>query len=168
MGIIDILGPVLNPIIERVFPDPKDRYDFQVKMATLADQENQRAHDEMMGQIGTNTAEANRGNMFVAGWRPFIGWTGGIGIAYSCVLEPMMNWVSTVLFHYNGTFPTLQTDQLYALVTGMLGFGTMRAVEKIQGVPNSQPTFASPAASTVTPIALPVPKKKILGIPWPF
>lgn len=166
-GIFDLLLPILNPIIERVFPDPKDRYAFQVKMAELADQEASRAHDEMMGQISTNTAEAGNGNLFVAGWRPFIGWTGGIGIAYSCVLEPMMNWAATVVFSYHGTFPTLQTDQLYALVTGMLGFGTMRAVEKIRGVPDSHPLGVSPPTTTVTPIAIPA-KKKFLGVSWPF
>lgn len=166
VGILDFLSPVLGPIIERVFPDPKDRYEFQTKMAALADQENLRAHEEMMGQIGTNTAEAGNSNMFVAGWRPFIGWTGGIGIAYSCVLEPMMNWVATVIFSYHGTFPTLDTGQLYGLVTGMLGFGTMRAVEKIKGVADSRPM----GTTAVTPIATPTvqPKKKVLGVEWPF
>lgn len=167
VGFLDILSPVLGPIIERVFPDPKERYDFQVKMAELAAAEDQRAHDEMMGQIATNTAEAANTNLFVAGWRPAIGWIGAVGIGYSCVLEPMMNWFATVIFHYHGTFPTLETGQLYGLVTGMLGFGTMRAVEKIKGVPDSKPMGNG---TPVTPIASPTvtPKKKPLGGLWPF
>lgn len=168
MGIpfLDVLD-VIGKVVDRVIPDPAQKMDLQLKLAQLADQEAARGHDEMMGQISTNTAEATRGNMFVAGWRPFVGWTGGIGLAYSFVIEPMAAWVATVGFHYTGTFPILDTGQLMALVTGMLGFGTMRAVEKINGVADSQP-LGSPASVPVTPTATVPPKKKILGIAWPF
>lgn len=161
---LDVLG-IIGKVVDKAIPDPAMKAKLQLDLATLADQENQRAHDEMMGQIGTNTAEASNSNMFVAGWRPFIGWTGGIGIAYSCVLEPMMNWVATVVFSYHGSFPTLETGQLYGLVTGMLGFGTMRAVEKIKGVTDSRP-LGTPvsAVSSAAPS-----RQKILGVvPWPF
>jgi hypothetical protein len=162
--IIGALIPIFDEVLKRVIPDPVERGKLQLQLAQLADQEAARAHDEMMGQIATNTAEAQRGNMFVAGWRPFVGWTGGIGLAYSFVIEPMADWIAKVGFHYAGTFPVLDTGQLMALVTGMLGFGTMRAVEKIKGVEDSRPIGTT---VTPTPIALPA-KKKVLGITWPF
>lgn len=162
MGIFDILTPLLGPIIERVFPDPKDRYDFQVKMAALADAEASREHDEQMGQIQVDTVEAGSTNMFVAGWRPFIGWTGGVGVAYSFVIEPILDWSAKVVFHYAGTFPVLDTSQLMVLLTGMLGFGGLRTYEKIKGVPDSNPLVPQ-----TVPNAVP-PKKKVLGVAWPF
>lgn len=162
-GILDIIN-VVGTVVDRVIPNPKDKMDLQVKLAQLADLENQRAHDEMMGQIGTNTEEAKSGSLFVAGWRPAVGWIGAVGVAYSCVLEPIMNWTARVVFGYVGNFPILNTDQLFYLITGMLGFGGFRTYEKIKGVPDSKPRDTPNA-----PIAIPVtPKKKVLGVPWPF
>jgi hypothetical protein len=122
LPILDILD-VVGKVVERVIPDPQAKMDLQFKLAQIADQEAARAHDEEMGQIGTNTEEAKNGNLFVAGWRPFIGWVGGIALAYSFVLEPVSSWTAQVLFHYTGSFPTLDTGQLMDLVMGMLGFG---------------------------------------------
>lgn len=165
--ILDIIG-IVGKVVDKVIPDPAMKAKLQLDLATLADQENVRAHAEMMGQIGTNTEEAKNANMFVAGWRPAVGWIGAVGIGYSFVLEPFANWIAKVVFAYGGTFPVLDTGQLMALVTGMLGFGTMRAVEKIQGVQDSKPLGSqSPATSIVTPIAIPA-KKKVLGVAWPF
>jgi len=164
-SILDILNPLLGPIIDKVFPDPKEKHDFQIKMMEIADQAAAREHDEMMGQIGTNTEEAKSSSLFVAGWRPAVGWIGAVGVGYSCVLEPVMNWTARVIFHYVGNFPILNTDQLFYLVTGMLGFGGMRTYEKIKGVPDSQPTAASTSS---VPVVGPQPKKKVLGLPWPF
>lgn len=168
MGIpfLDLIN-VVTHVVDKVIPDPQAKMDLQIKLAQLADQEAQREHDEMMGQVATNTEEAKTGNMFVAGWRPFIGWTGGVGLSYSFVIEPVASWIARVAFHYAGSFPVLDTGQLMALVTGMLGFGGMRAYEKVKGVPDSSPVASAP--TTVTPIALPIkPKKKVLGVTWPF
>src|SRR6185369_5281932 len=110
-----------------------------VELAKLADAASAREHDEMMGQIGTNTEEAKNGNMFVSGWRPAVGWICAVGLGYSYVVEPFSSWVATVVFGYAGTFPMLDSSQLYGLVTGMLGFGGLRAYEKVKGVPDSAP-----------------------------
>jgi hypothetical protein len=163
--LLDIIG-IVGKVVDKAIPDPAMKAKLQLDLATLADQENARAHAEMLGQIGTNTEEAKSANMFVAGWRPAVGWIGAVGLGYSFVVEPFADWIAKVIFHYSGTFPVLDTGQLMALVTGMLGFGTMRAVEKIKGVPDSKPLGQVPATSTVTPIA--IPQKKVLGIPWPF
>jgi hypothetical protein len=72
-GILDILN-VIGTVVDRVIPDPKQKAELQLELAKLADQEASRSHDEMMGQIATNTAEAQNRSVFVAGWRPFIGW----------------------------------------------------------------------------------------------
>lgn len=163
LDIIDVVGKV----IDKVIPDPQAKMDFQLKLTQIADQEAARAHDEEMGQISTNTAEASNPNLFVAGWRPFIGWVGGVALAYSFVVSPVASWSAQVIFHYHGTFPSLDTGQLMDLVMGMLGFGGLRTYEKVKGVPDSRP-LGTATTATVIPIALPAPKKKFLGVAWPF
>jgi hypothetical protein len=160
--IIDVIGK----IIDRVIPDPAAKAQLQLELAQLADAENQRAHDEMMGQIGTNTEEAKSSNMFVAGWRPAVGWIGAIGVGYSFVVEPMMSWVARVMFHYGGSFPVLDNGQLMTLVMGMLGFGGLRTYEKYKGVPDSSPFAGNDPIAAPAPVF--PPKKKILGVTWPF
>lgn len=161
--ILDIIG-IVGKVVDKVIPDPAMKAKLQLDLATLADQENARVHAEMMGQIGTNTEEAKNSNLFVAGWRPFIGWVGGIALAYSFVLEPVSSWTAQVLFHYTGSFPNLDTGQLMDLVMGMLGFGGLRTYEKVKGIPDS-----TPLTKGVTPIVPEVPhKKKVLGVEWPF
>lgn len=157
---MDILGigKAIVDIAGRFIPDPKDKLNFQLEVMRLAEREQHRAHTEMMGQISVNREEAKSSSMFVAGWRPYIGWTGGVGLSYSFVVEPIMSWVARVAFKYTGDFPALDTSSLMVLVTGMLGFGGLRALEKIKGVPDSEP-LGTPA---------PKPKKKVLGIVWPF
>lgn len=159
--------PIIDGILkiaDKLIPDPNKRYEFQIELQKLADQAEAREHDEMMGQINVNLEEAKSGSLWVAGWRPFIGWTGGVGLAYSFVLEPIMSWTARVGFKYVGDFPALDTSSLMVLVTGMLGFGGLRTYEKYKGV-----SHEGSLAPIVTPISLPAkPKKKILGGLWPF
>lgn len=167
---IPILGPIIDivgKVVDRAIPDPTIKANLTLELSKLADQAAAREHDEMMGQIGTNTEEAKSGNLFVSGWRPAVGWIGAVGVGYSCVLEPMMNWGARVVFHYGGSFPILNTDQLFYLVTGMLGFGGMRTFEKLKGVPDSSPLSKPTPSSPTTIVPVPV-KKKILGVSWPF
>lgn len=166
---IPIIDGILH-IADKLIPDPQAKMQFKIDLQKLADQANAREHEEMMGQIGTNTEEAKNTNIFVSGWRPFVGWTGGVGLAYSFVINPMFSWIANVIFKYTGSFPVLDTGQLMTLVMGMLGFGGLRTYEKYKGVPDGNP-LGVPTAGSVTPIASPtqvLPKKKILGVTWPF
>lgn len=167
-GIADIiLGPVMG-VIDKFIPDANERQKAKLELAKLADAEASREHDEMMAQIGVNRQEAAHSSMFVAGWRPFIGWTGGIGLAYSFVVEPVMSWVARVGFTYKGDFPVIDTSSLMVLVTGMLGFGGLRTYEKFKGVAHESSLPPVQAAEEVAPVPT-KKKKKILGIavpPW--
>lgn len=158
MGILDLI-PILGGIIDRVIPDPKIKADLQLQLAQLADKEAEREHQEVMGQIQTNTEEAKNSNLFVAGWRPAVGWICATAVGYSFVLEPFAEFIAKIS-GYTGTFPALDIGNLMTLMMGMLGMGYLRTKEKLNGVPDS-----TPLAPTVT---IPAPKKKILGLPWPF
>ncbi len=81
------------------------------------------------GQIDINKIEAAHKNIFVAGWRPFIGWVCGVAIAYSFVLHPIVEWIIAI----NGlevAAPSLDTTRLFNLVIAMLGMAGHRTYEK--------------------------------------
>lgn len=158
-GILDIAS-ILTPIIDRVFPDPKDKLALQEQINSLAAAEEQRQHDEVMGQIQVDTAEAQNANLFVSGWRPFVGWVCGFGVAYSFILEPLGEFVAK-LYHYSGQFPALDVTNLMTLMMGMLGMGYLRTKEKMAGIPDSQPDVG-PVSATPAPAT-----PKTHGL-WPF
>lgn len=168
MGLLSLpILDIIKDVIDRAIPDPKIKADLQMKLADLEDREAQREHDEMMGQIGTNTEEAKNNNLFVAGWRPAVGWICAVGIGYSFILDPMATWIAQVVFHYKGAFPVLDSGQLMTLITGMLGFGGLRTYEKVKGVPDSSPL--SKDSQNIAPSApANIPPKKKLGGLWPF
>ena len=51
-------------------------------------------------QTTINKAEAKRDSLFIAGWRPFIGWICGIAVAFNFLLTPIINQLLTVLYNY--------------------------------------------------------------------
>lgn len=157
-GILTSILPILNTVIDRVIPNPAEKARLQLELAKLE-------QELMVGQIEVNKVEASHKSVFVAGWRPAIGWIGAIGLGYSFVVEPMASWTARVVFDYTGTFPALSTGDLMWLVAGMLGFGTVRAVEKIKGVAREESPLAP--ESSVAPAPLPPKKKKGLDL-WPF
>jgi hypothetical protein len=118
MGILDIfgVGGITNVIddILKMFPNAEQRAAAENKLTDLVGQ-------VAAAQSATNTAEAETGNLFLAGWRPFIGWICGLGFLYS-VVQP--------IFH----LPSIDTANLQAVLYGMLGLGAMRTAEKIGGV----------------------------------
>src|SRR3972149_5295208 len=87
-----------------------------------------------LAQIGVNLEEAKSTNWFVAGGRPAVMWICAGGLLYQAMLEPIARFTATVLFHYDGIFPTLDTALLTTILLGLLGLGAMRTVEKIRDV----------------------------------
>lgn len=127
----DLISPIKDLVSEVVVDKDKAR-ELNVRLEELADKTDQRLHEELMGQITVNTEEAKHASIFVAGWRPFIGWVGGVGLAYSFVLAPFIEFVARAN-HYVGEMPTPDANQLLTLVTAMLGVGAMRSYDKTKG-----------------------------------
>ena len=71
--------------------------------------------------------------MFVAGWRPFVGWTCGVALAYHFVISPILGFV-LVLAGVQISMPTFEFSQLSTILIGMLGLGGLRSYEKMKGV----------------------------------
>ena len=85
-----------------------------------------------LAQIAVNTEEAKSTNWFVAGWRPFVGWVCGFGLAYVSVIEPIIRFIAKVGYGYTGAFPVIDTNLTMQVLLGMLGMGAMRSVEKVK------------------------------------
>jgi hypothetical protein len=79
-------------------------------------------------QTEINKIEAQHRSIFVAGWRPWIGWVCGMGVLNMMLLNPWIQWITGL------PGPELPADTIMQLTLGMLGLlGTMRTVEKIKG-----------------------------------
>lgn len=96
--------------------------------------------DVALGQMAVNQAEAQNSSVFVAGWRPAIGWVGASAMAYQFLLYPMLVW-GWSLMQAKGWVPAdlkpppmLDTEALWVILSGMLGIAGMRSVEKVKGV----------------------------------
>ncbi|MCP4747290.1 MAG: hypothetical protein GY874_14290 [Desulfobacteraceae bacterium] len=91
------------------------------------------------GQLAINAAEARHKSIFVAGWRPAIGWVGAIALAYQFIIYPLLTWLWSYL-QAQGVIvsellppPVLPTGSLVTIITGMLGIGCMRSYDKLKG-----------------------------------
>jgi hypothetical protein len=115
-------------LIDRLIPDEaeKARAQFElVKMASDGDLK------QILAQLEVNAKEAQHQSVFVAGWRPWAGWVGGMGFAYAVLLKPILSWVAAI----NGwpELPPIDTEALFYVLGGMLGLGGLRTLEKIKG-----------------------------------
>jgi hypothetical protein len=82
------------------------------------------------GQLDVNALEAKHKSVFVAGWRPFIGWIGGAALAYQFLLYPLLLWGVALSGVDIVAPPVLDADALWVLVSGMLGIAGMRSFDK--------------------------------------
>lgn len=112
-------------LIERLWPDPVQADAAKLELLKL---QQSGALVEIAGQLEINKIEAANTNIFVSGWRPFIGWCCGAALAYHFLVRPLL--IGFVQF----PMPALDTVDLFGLTTQMLGMAAARTVEKINGV----------------------------------
>ena len=86
-----------------------------------------------LAQLGINKVEAAHRSMFVAGWRPFIGWTCGVALMYTYVLQPILVF-GLAQAGYLVELPKMDLGELMPVLMGMLGLGGLRSWEKVKGV----------------------------------
>ena len=116
-------------ILEKWIPDANKREEVALQLAT-------QANALMMAQIEVNKAEATHANVFVSGWRPFVGWVCASAFAYKFVLQPFMVFGFVVL----GVdipldkLPVVDWTELSGVLFGILGLGALRTYEKKEGI----------------------------------
>lgn len=133
MSFIPVVGPILDNvfgIIDKIIPD-KDA--AQTAKDELTKQVMSQEFQLQLGQIEINKAEAQHQSIFVAGWRPFIGWVCGVALAYHFLGYHLIAWALALAGKSTAAMPVLKTDYLFELVLAMLGMGGLRTYEKVKG-----------------------------------
>ena len=134
MGLMDFnLGDIGNVLVKAREAITGEAIDDPIKRAEIGIQLKQLEQAINMGQIEVNKAEAENPSIFVAGWRPFIGWVGGASLAYTYIIAPTAVWIAELLGK-QADLPTIDTGVLFNLILAMLGFGGLRTYEKLKGV----------------------------------
>lgn len=119
---------MVDKLVDRI-PDPAARERASLEMqADLL----KYAAEQSQAQMEVNKVEAGHQSLFVAGWRPFIGWMGGITLGYAFLLHPILSWF-LALVGVDTPLPEPNTEAMMALVTAMLGVTAARSFDKWKG-----------------------------------
>jgi hypothetical protein len=117
-----LIGPVTG-LLDKFIEDKDQKNALAHELATMADNH---AQELAKGQLAVNAVEAAHKSLFVAGWRPFVGWICGVGLLYNVLISQILAiWFAV---------PTVDPSLLTPILMGMLGMGAMRSYEKTKGV----------------------------------
>jgi len=126
--------PLVTMILDKVIPDKTVADASKVKLIELAQTGELAAMNAVLqrdlAQMEVNKVEASA-DLFRGGWRPFVGWVCGSGLAMQFVIGPILTWATTLAGH-SIQFPVLDLSVLLTLLFGMLGLGAMRTTEKLK------------------------------------
>ena len=130
---LPVIGALLSigaRLIDKLIPDPQAKQAALIKLAEL-EQSGDLAI--IAGQVEINKIEAASSDPFVSRWRPFIGWVCGCALAIQLVIAPLACQISAIA---GRPVPLVVMDVslLSTMLIGMLGFGGMRTVEKLNKV----------------------------------
>jgi hypothetical protein len=128
---------LLNGILKRVLPEKMSEEAGAKLQQELTLELVKGDLASKLGQLAINTEEAKHDSIFVAGWRPAVGWTCAGAFAYSFVLQPFMTFVAVAAGIDLGKLPELDMTSLMAVLGGLLGLGGLRTYEKVKGVGNA-------------------------------
>jgi len=128
--ISQLIAPVTG-LLDKFIEDKDQKARLAHEVATMAQKH---AQELAKGQLEINKAEAQSRSIFVAGWRPFIGWTCGIAMFWHFVGVPItmffVSWFSMEI----AELPQFDMNSLMTVLLGMLGLGGLRTFEKTKGI----------------------------------
>ena len=117
-----LIGPVTG-LLDKFIVDKDQANALAYEISTMAERH---AQELAKGQLAVNAVEAAHKSLFVAGWRPFVGWVSGIGLAYNVIISQILGiWFEV---------PTVDPSLLTPVLMGILGMGAMRSYEKTKSV----------------------------------
>ena len=120
--VASLVGPVTG-LLDKFIEDKDQKNALAHEIATMSERH---AQELMKGQLDVNKAEAAHKSLFVAGWRPRIGWVCSLGLLYNTIIANILGiWVD---------LPEIDTTLLVPVMMGMLGLGAMRSYEKVNSV----------------------------------
>jgi len=121
---------LVKTAIDKIFPDKTEQQRNELTQA-LAEIQARGAADAAQATI--DEKEASSTSLFVAGWRPAVGWVCAIGFGVQFAIAPLAEWFTALVGH-PVKFPSMDMNTLMPLLLGMLGLGGMRTYEKVAGV----------------------------------
>lgn len=124
-----LIGPVTG-LLDKFIEDKDKKNAIAFELSTMAERH---AQELAKGQLEVNKVEAAHKNMFVAGWRPAVGWVCVAGMAGNFILIPFANF-ALALSGSDIAVPLIALSEMMPVLMGMLGLGAMRTVEKTKGV----------------------------------
>lgn len=121
-GVGDVIAPItaIGNVLDGLFTSKDEKLTHEEVRIRLAQQPN-------LAQIELNKVEASHRSIFVAGWRPWMGWVGGMGLANMFLINPWIQWIT------GKAGPNLPEDIIMELVLALLGLGALRTFEKVKG-----------------------------------
>ena len=124
-----LIGPVTG-LLDKFIEDKDQKAKLAHEVATMAQRH---AQELAKAQLEVNKAEAAHTSMFVAGWRPAVGWCCVLGMAGNFMVIPFTNFVLALLA-IDVVIPLIDLETMMPVLMGMLGLGAMRSYEKTKGV----------------------------------
>jgi hypothetical protein len=106
--------------IDKIFTSDEER----LQAAAVMEKLRQQPH---ILQAEIAKCEAQHRSVFVAGPRPFIMWVCGFGLAFTFLVNPILQWCT------GQSGPEMQTDVMMELVLALIGLGALRTAEKMAG-----------------------------------
>jgi hypothetical protein len=128
-----LIGPVatlIDDVVKRAFPDKTEQEKMQLALQTALLQADFSA---LQAQLDVDKQEAASASVFVAGWRPFVGWCCGAAFAYVGLVQPFLAFVIGAIGGHLPPLPVIDTSLTMQVLLGMLGLGAMRSYEKVNG-----------------------------------
>ena len=110
----------IGNVFDKLFTSDEERANAEAVLAKMAQQPH-------ILQAEINKIEASHRSVFVAGWRPMLGWVCGFGIGFAYLINPVLQWYS------GAPGPELPMEYMNELVFALLGLGGLRTYEKIKG-----------------------------------
>ena len=137
MNALAMLLPFASELIKKLFPDPAMQADANLKLLQLAQTGELAALAAettlAQGQNEVNKVEAASSRLFVAGWRPFVGWICAAALGFQYIGRPLLA-MGASMAGVPVDMPAIEAGELLPLLLGMLGLGGLRTVEKVKGV----------------------------------
>jgi hypothetical protein len=125
-----LVGPITG-LLDKFIPDADTKAKLAHEIATMSVKQ---AHEAALAQIEVNKAEAGHRSIFVAGWRPFVGWCCGLALFWHFVVAPLLTFAAGWAGYPIPPMPAFDMDSLLTVLMGMLGLGGLRTFEKIKNV----------------------------------
>jgi hypothetical protein len=128
--------PMVGDILDKIFPDKTAAEAAKVRLVELA-QQGELARLQADTQLATAQAEINKieagsQSWFVNSWRPACGWICVLAIGFKFIGGPLLFVIGQAVGH-PVELPKIETEELWPLLLGLLGLGSLRTWEKVKG-----------------------------------